>query len=221
MRSKASEAGNILFLILLAVVLFAALSYAVTSSMKGGGKNASAEKKELIISQMFQYGALLNATAQRMVLTGRTTAANLRTEYDPVGSMYSSYSCNENIAPIAGPNCLFSPSGGGVAWIPQGNGPDLGAAVVRYKEYLLVDASAGMNIGGTSAGDHVLAVAMRSPEGTDYCTLINQKLGISGIPQTTLFPGGDLAALVSGHTEGCVYSTGDEQFFFYQPIYLN
>lgn len=57
--------GNILFLILLAVVLFAALAYAVTSSMRGGGKDASREKYDTLAAQMVQHFALLEQTMMR------------------------------------------------------------------------------------------------------------------------------------------------------------
>lgn len=64
------ERGNILFLILLAVILFAALSYAVTSSMRGGGKDASPEKARALASQLIQYGSLMENTVTRMRLAG-------------------------------------------------------------------------------------------------------------------------------------------------------
>lgn len=52
MAGRVDQRGNVLFLILLAVVLFAALNYAVTSSMSGGGKNASDERYRLLASQL-------------------------------------------------------------------------------------------------------------------------------------------------------------------------
>lgn len=63
-----TNGGNILFLILLAVVLFAALAYAVTSSMRGGGKNASSERADMLASQILNAAALLENTIQREML---------------------------------------------------------------------------------------------------------------------------------------------------------
>mgnify|MGYP000246349149 CR=1 FL=1 len=64
------QRGNILFLILLAVVLFAALSYAVTSSTRGGGKDASSEKLKAMAAQMVQYGTLVENAVTRARTTG-------------------------------------------------------------------------------------------------------------------------------------------------------
>lgn len=69
-RAGRSQRGNILFLILLAVVLFAALSYAVTQSMRGGGKDASPEKWKTQIADIENYVAGLQSTIMRMTLTG-------------------------------------------------------------------------------------------------------------------------------------------------------
>lgn len=65
---KRNRAGNILFLILLAVVLFAALAYAVTSSMRGGGRDASNERLDTFAAQLLQQMSLIESTILRAML---------------------------------------------------------------------------------------------------------------------------------------------------------
>jgi len=72
-----AQRGNILFLILLAVVLFAALSYAVTSSMRGGGKDVSDETAQTGAAAIAQYVTLLRNEVQRLMMMNGCTAANL------------------------------------------------------------------------------------------------------------------------------------------------
>lgn len=103
------QRGNILFLILLAVVLFAALSYAVTSSTQGGGRNAS---KESIQSQI----ALLqnNGQAMRTALMRMTTVGGYQPwQIDYSKSNFSSSNAN---ATCTSTSCqLHHPDGGGMS----------------------------------------------------------------------------------------------------------
>lgn len=61
-----NQKGNILFLILIAVALFAALSYAVTQSTRSGGGDATKEKMAADAAAFIQYTAGLEAHIQRM-----------------------------------------------------------------------------------------------------------------------------------------------------------
>ncbi len=109
------ERGNILFLILLAVVLFAALSYAVTSSMRGNGKDASAEKAQLDQSVLDNFQAEMDGALLRLKTTGGCTDAQISYE-TPAGA-------NVNSNAPADKHChVFSPLGAGVPWRNLGLG---------------------------------------------------------------------------------------------------
>lgn len=62
--------GNVLFLILLAVALFAALSYAVTQAGRSGGKDISDEVLMLKASEITQYLDLIRFRVQRATING-------------------------------------------------------------------------------------------------------------------------------------------------------
>lgn len=106
------ERGNALFLILIAVALFAALSYAVTSSGRGSG-SISGEQSLITSAQITQFSASLRTTVLRMVLTG-TNSASLRFDTSaPVG-------VDEVFAKEGGGNIYQAPPaniGGATAWV--------------------------------------------------------------------------------------------------------
>lgn len=78
---RPDQSGNILFLILLAVVLFAALTYAVTSSMRGGGRNASAETPQLMAASITQYFDQIDAAVLRMTMSQGVKPETISFEY--------------------------------------------------------------------------------------------------------------------------------------------
>lgn len=69
-ENKRSESGNVLFLILIAVALFAALSYAVTQSTRSGSGTADKEKSLLSSATMTQHPTAMRTSLIRMVLSG-------------------------------------------------------------------------------------------------------------------------------------------------------
>lgn len=69
-KGRKAESGNVLFLILIAVALFAALSYAVTSSTRTGGGDASGETLLISSAQVTQYPAGISTAIVRLVIAG-------------------------------------------------------------------------------------------------------------------------------------------------------
>lgn len=62
-----NSSGNILFIILIAVALFAALSYAVTQSSRGGGNNTDKETAIINGGVLSQYTSAMRSSILRMV----------------------------------------------------------------------------------------------------------------------------------------------------------
>ena len=69
MKKTTNQKGNVLFLILIAVALFAALSYAVTQSSRSGG-DASRETNILNAAQLTQYPTSIRTAVLRLVIDG-------------------------------------------------------------------------------------------------------------------------------------------------------
>ncbi len=100
--------GNILFLILLAVVLFAALSYAVTSSMRGGGKNATNEKLQSQVATLQNSQMEARSAMQRMMMG---TSYDTPHKISFVKTGYTAYAFPAGTC--ASPACMLFDSAGG------------------------------------------------------------------------------------------------------------
>ncbi len=103
--------GNALFLILIAVALFAALSYAVTQSGRGGG-NTDKEKQELAISELAQYFALVEHEVQRLRIINGCTLEQISIETtDWPRSDQQTLAASNTSAPADGRCHIFKPDG--------------------------------------------------------------------------------------------------------------
>lgn len=102
---RQGESGNVLFLILIAVALFAALSYAVTSSTRSGGGDASSETNLISSAQVTQYPASVSTAIVRMIIAG-TTVSEIRFNRPSEFSTLDSNAIG-----------VFHPSGGGATYV--------------------------------------------------------------------------------------------------------
>ncbi len=80
-EGNASQSGNVLFLILIAVALFVALSYAVTQSTRSGGGDASRETSLVNAASITQYPASIKTAITRMIVSNGTGTDDLL--FDP------------------------------------------------------------------------------------------------------------------------------------------
>lgn len=103
-ENRKSEKGNVLFLILIAVALFAALSYAVTQSTRSGSGTADKEKSLLSSASMTQYPTALRTSIIRMVLGGTDVA-------DIVFNAPATFGAVSDLT-----QAVFHPTGGGAVY---------------------------------------------------------------------------------------------------------
>lgn len=68
MRSP-KHSGNILFIILIVVALFAALSYAITTGTRTSTKNVNTEQLDLLAAQIVEYGNNIENAIMRLMVS--------------------------------------------------------------------------------------------------------------------------------------------------------
>lgn len=161
-----SESGNVLFLILIAVALFAALSYAVTQSSRTGGGATDGESNLVNSAQITQYPASVRTAIVRMLIGG-VDATQL--EFDPPADFASLTQDNFGV---------FHPSGGGATSVTA---PATVMADGAQGEWLFNSRYQITNIGTTAANNSANDIIAFLPGvNTSICERINQELGITG-----------------------------------------
>lgn len=159
-----NESGNALFLILIAVALFAALSYAVTQSGRGGG-TIDKEQGLISASQITQFPAAVRTGVTRMVITGTQVTALRFDTSSPAGS-----------------DEVFASEGGGV--ILQDPPANIGSATAwGFKD--ASDATLGYYVRGVGTDVSVSGreiIAYLDGVSVGVCQQINKGLGLATTP---------------------------------------
>lgn len=113
MMRRGFNQGNVLFLILIAVALFAALSYAVTNSTRSSG-SASKESNKLIVSNLRQFASSIDLNFMRMTIDKGIAPTDVILYDGTNGQCPPSWTlCT------SGDRCLFAPEGGGYTSMPR------------------------------------------------------------------------------------------------------
>ncbi len=169
MMNRKTESGNVLFLILIAVALFAALSYAVTQSSRSGGGASDGEANLVNSAQITQYPASVRTAIVRMIIGGTDVSAM---NFDPPSAFDEAPAATHCDALSA--SCVFHPSGGGATLVTAPATVTASGVQVPWiftSEYAIEDI-------GTSAND---IIAMFPGINTSVCTRLNQEFGITNL----------------------------------------
>lgn len=189
------NSGNVLFLILIAVALFAALSYIVSHSTRGGGSDASDEKIKLVAAQMLQNGIATRLAVTRMRVAGiKPEDMNFWWDGDP------------NFA-------VFGKAGQAIRLQP----PDLTSFGVQgASQYYYTGITTGTAFKdiGTPAADIFMALNFDiTPQAEKLCKAINKGIGIQGVPGSSSGPNFYDAA--PGQPVACVRNWNSFYMFYF------
>ncbi|MDD9901729.1 MAG: hypothetical protein OXT65_12175 [Alphaproteobacteria bacterium] len=180
-KKKHATAGNALFLILIAVALFAALTYAVTQSGRGSG-TISSEQAVLTAAQITQVGAQMKHAVSRMVILG-TPVTDVSFEH----ALLTGY----DHTPVATTQeQLFHPDGGGItysappaAWLDSSQSGETGYGQWHFPmDTCVEDVGADDTDCWIDGLDNEDMIAMLHYIPKDVCLAINRQL--EGIPET-------------------------------------
>jgi hypothetical protein len=171
-------AGNVFFLILIAVILFAALGYAVTSSTRGSG-DISNEKNLLISAELMSYAGAITQAVDRVIALNNCDETTINF-YDPNDYPFNAYT---NLDAPADGSCDIFGVGGSVSYLKP---PTELATATGIPLYNIVPI---FNIDGIgdNANPDILFVASVTQA---ICTSINTREGITN-------PSGDAPPICS------------------------
>jgi type II secretory pathway pseudopilin PulG len=228
-RRNRNDTGNVFFVILIAVMLFAALTFTFTRGIQQGGNTVSQRQAELIASDMMTYAQRVERGVQKVL--GERISENVLSFENSFVSGYSNPSCTVDSCRV------FAPQGGGVAW----QSPPANANTVATP-YVYVTNRVGSADGttrqiGTAARDLVIL----TPVSRTICEAINKKANqldfwesTGAHNDSTLFTGNYESAagtvIANGNADeqprtGCFCDSGGgtcsdtTPYYFYSVIY--
>ena len=238
-HTKSGQKGNVLFMILIAIVLFAGLTYAISNSNRGTS-NMDRERGSISATDFLSYGQGMEKMTARMLgndisENGISFENSIWKQYDGTDVMGANASCT-----VA--DCkMFDPAGGGQTpktFAQQSVSSPANADVQSGHGVVYSLKVAGV---GSTAHDLVLMIAVIDQ---NTCKQINTSLGItnpSDAPPADSWAGavrytgaltgpddatdeiGDVATQINGKTAGCItrsggaYGTADN--YYYQVLY--
>lgn len=106
-----TQRGNVLLYVLVAVALLAALSVAISSSMRGDTAQVEEDRAEIIAGEIVEYSNTMSSAVAQLRLRG-IAAENLCFDDNGWGTDfdYDHTACADNL------NKIYHPSGAGLSW---------------------------------------------------------------------------------------------------------
>lgn len=202
------ERGNVLFMILAAVALFAALGFAMTQSSVGTG-DINREEARAHAIEILQYAESIKNAVDKTRLVKSCSVNQISFDTPELNNYVNPNSPSDNRCHI------FSSSGGGAKYIApkeeylsgSGAGPIYGKMLFTGKTCLMDKQGGNCNSDGIDNEDLVMFIDEINEQ---VCIEINKNLGIGTGPFENL--SGDLVEKVP-LDDGCMFTYGNPNEF--------
>lgn len=154
----ASQRGNVFFIILIGIVMFAALMFTFSRGVRQGTESMSGREAELAASDIVAYGQQIQRAVERIL--SRSISEEDLSFANAVDTSYTNPDCGDN-------RCLvFHPEGGAATWKQP---PDGAEGIYFFGPNRVGSADNATKNIGTSARDLVIML----PVNTQLCEAIN------------------------------------------------
>ncbi|MCC6597794.1 MAG: hypothetical protein IT559_03300 [Alphaproteobacteria bacterium] len=229
-RMGNAQSGNVLFYILIAVVLLAALSFAVSHSGRGNIQQVSAERARLQAAELLEYANDMAAGVGQLRLRGVAVTALCFDHARWGGADYTHGACGDVR------NRIFDPEGAGLFWknVPA---EALDSTATPDALWHIYGDNEVQDI-GTTAGDASGADLLLVADALtlSVCQSLNGLLGVTDVSDappvdtsygTGFYVGGfgysatigDEDALLAGKTAACFQKTANPpKYVFYKVL---
>lgn len=180
-NNRSSESGNVLFYILIAVVLLAALSYAISESTRGNVQQLSEDRARIYAAEILEYANVVSNAVSQLRLRGVDDDELCFDDPAWGASNYNHGGCADDI------NRLFHPDGAGMTWSrpPEDAMADSPAPDNLWHFYGDNEVDdVGETCGAAACADLILVVDELAEQ---TCIQINELLSITnpgGVPPT-------------------------------------
>lgn len=217
-NKHATQRGNVFIIILLAVVLFAALSLTIARSMRSDTTtNMSKRQAELAASDILNYAQKIERAVNRVRRKGVSENDISFDQAHVAGYTHAQPATNK----------VFNTTGGAVSWQAPPEGVNDGSDWVFTGATCIADIGTGPTgcNSDTNISNEELTASLSSLT-DNVCTRINAQLNITGIPadtgggtSTTKYQGayadGTEVILAGGPFNAACFSRGGNNYFYY------
>ena len=227
MNIRNDERGAVLFYVLLAVGLLAALSYAVLQTTRGGVNNLTGQQIRLHASEIINYSnAIANAVGEIRISGTPETSLCFDDPSWPGGIDYSHGGCSDN------DNKIFHIQGGGIIW-QEAASDAMDASATPDNLWRISGSDHVTDIGHCADSADCAELLLTVDElNKSVCEQINDLLGINSMGTETfmaltLFQGTYSDGQTIGSTGGspikaqkaaCIYMSVDDEYLFYRVL---